>query len=1071
MTRKMNFKKLKTVFATMLTLLFAVCSCLFCLSACGGYTPNDPDYSWTEDTTVDTDELIGNALFNYGVKDKTISDFPVINPSGWSQTVNNGAASSAVTSGVVSVSNDNWATQLTKLINDVDFLDYLNNKVDVKQKTVDSILASNPESTVTVETVTLEQVIEYVKTNIGSVFANPGKHNGEDVDDFVYMINNYGANADYKFGTAQQITSSNTVSMEKGKTYAISVWVKTYNVTGNNPNGYGANIRINNSFNGSNQAVYAIDNIIANDWTQYTVYVTADKDYDCTLNLTLGLGYGNGSANLGKDYVEGTVYFDDITIEELDASPVNSADNLVYGAEEITATEIAGKDNVYAYDMSLYTPDEYVTNISFPANTEHAFYDTFDFTKSNVSGMTSKDVTSKSSATFTPSADGKSITFNLNRASYSFTFDGVALGSEEYAYVAFYIDNQLDGFGSTDVTVDVIDILGATSVKRAAVATFSEFGEKTLCELIIKNNFSEENFDQTRNFKVQVVIGPTDIPAVKYASELATGSVTISELKIATGKTYEFIRNEDFEDTTDKTANYDYYQLFSNAADASVALYSGFASDYSEKDSTGSSYSLTVAPGNIGDIVTLPTNVKGYNGITTNHVYTSEITPENKDTLSTLTNTRTGKGNSSGIAGLINTKYLDAYKENTGLDIAPALEGAYTDDIQPLMIYNNDGSSYGYIGSSSTINAGEKAKVAVKLRVVDKSATEKATAYVYVVNTQSKNNDVMTFVDFTDNDGTQYKGADRQLVLKVDSSMMKNGWVNVEFYIGNGNTAKDYRVEIWNGSRDGANASYGYVFVDFITSNASSGFVAAETKNDAFSSSGNPLYNQTIEAFEDENLIDYYRPLTEDEEKYNEEFADEKDPITTPTKYIWAQNSTFIYAIYDSIEVDVANPYDSITDDDDTDTDTTTDSSTFWLGLSSLILAGVIVLALGALIVKNVKARREANKNDAKINYQVKSRISTHKENVKIKAKKQVVEEPEEIEDATEEVSDISEEEIEETTEEVVEETKEESLDDYVYGEVTEFGEIETNQPENVTEDAPVENAETTEEPNNQTQE
>lgn len=1063
MTRKLNFKKLRTVFATMLTLLFTVCSCLFCLSACGGYTPNDPNYSWTEDTTVDTDELIVNSLFTYGVENKNISEFPVLNPAGWNQNVHNKAANSAVASGVVNVTSDNWTTQLTKLINDVDFLDYLNNKVDVKQKTVDAILATNPESTVTVNNVTVAQVIDYVKANVESVFANPGKHNGENVDDFVYMINNYGANADYKFGTAQELNSSSNVSMEKGKTYAISVWVKTYNVTGNNPAGYGANIRINNVFNGASQAVYAIDNVIANDWTKYTVYVTADKDYDCSLSISLGLGYGNGSANLGKDYVEGTVYFDDITIEELDASPVSSADNLVYGADKITPTEIS--DNVYAYDMSLYTPSEYVDYIAFPTNTNHAFYDSFDFTKSNVSGMTSKDIASNSSATFTPSADGKSITFNLTRASYAFTFDGVELGSEEYAYVAFYIDNQLDGFGSTDVTVDVIDILGTTSVKRPAVATFSDFGEKTLCELIIKNNFSEKNFTSTRNFSVQVVIGPTDIPAVKYASELATGSVTISDLKFATGKTYEFVRNADFEDTTDKTANYDYYQLFTKAADASVALYSGYAADYTEKDEVGSTYSLTVAPGNIGDIVTLPTNVKGYNGITTNHVYTSEITPENKDTLSTLTNTRAGKGDASGIAGLINTKYLDAYKDNTGLDIAPALNGAYTKDIQPLMIYNADGSSYGFIGSSSTISAGEKAKVAVKLRVVDKSATEKATAYVYVVDTQTKNNDVMTFADFT-KDGTEYKGADRKLALKVDSSMMKNGWATVEFYIGNGNTAKDYRVEIWNGSRDGEVASYGYVFIDFITSTSKSGFVEQPSESDAFSSSGNPLYNQTLEAFEGENdeLISYKRPLTATEEAFNVEYPDKA--VSYTSKYIWAKNSTFIYAIYDSIEVDVINPYDTLVEDNDDEHEHEHDSSTFWLGLSSLILAGVIVLALVALIVKNVKSRKAANKSDAKINYQVKSRISTHKENVKIKAKK---------EKAVNEVVEDEEPTVEEpeTTEET-QETAEETLDEYVYGEVTSFGDVETNEetetPAEETQETPAENAEETKAENSDNQ-
>ena len=114
-----------------------------------------------------------------------------------------------------------------------------------------------------------------------------------------------------------------------------------------------------------------------------------------------------------------------------------------------------------------------------------------------------------------------------------------------------------------------------------------------------------------------------------------------------------------------------------------------------------------------------------------------------------------------------------------------------------------------------------------------------------------------------------------------------------------------------------------------------------------------------------------------------------------------------------------------------------TDPSSFWLSFSSILLGVVLVLAILMLFIKNYRRRRKANASDAKSHFTVTSRTRNVK-SAKAQNKEELpVEEPEEI----------FEEAFEDDNAEVSEETQEteQTLDDYVYGNVQDFGETETN--------------------------
>ncbi len=1031
-------KKLVWVLAIITMLSFA----LFAISCGKEDTTEEPNYTYTDVN----DGLISNGSFTYGTSNLQLTSYPKTSVTGWTRSYD--TTVSYVNSGIVDVSAKGWKALLGTLYKDNEFFIYTSNeygyskeqaKIEIKNSKGDS------DYVPTTDEIAEWVVDKYLLPN----FTNPGSHDGA-TDSKVYMLNNYGkSSSELGLGTSQKITSSSSIELEKGGYGKFTVWVKTQNLARpilNNTN-YGANIRVASTFNGATQSEYKITNIISdNQWTQYTVYVKGDDTYACNVTLALGLGDGK------RDVTEGTAYFDDVTFTHLteeeylaEVASQTKLNTSLFAYSQSGEGSINVKDNevdasAYLYDMSLDTYlansgliGSYVKDVTFDDTTV-----THAYTSSNVTGQNGNKDNGASTAQIKSDSNGSYLEATLTKSSYTITIkdtDTFKVDPESYAYVEFDVLNQLSKFGSTSITVDVFDILDGAVEKRPAVVTLTQVSDTwTKCGILIKNNF----LSGQRQFYIDVVIGPSDVANSINLADYASGKVSISNPIIAKGLI----------ESDETTAETDLFSLFSASANGSTALYAGFSSDYAENEEH-KHYSITYSPSDIGVISHSPANASAYTGVVSNHVYIkdSNLIPN----LSTEVNTRSGNGKNGSFAGVVNTEFASAYATNHGFDLSSVLDYNDKKHVQPLMIYNKTADSYGFIGQSRTITASSFAKVSVDVKV-----SGDAVAYIYLVDISGTSKGVMTFDSFTVNatnanssiaNGTAINGDDYKLAFEITEDMMQdNGWLTVTFYVASGATAKDYRLEVWNGSRDGNQKSEGFVFFNNISETSSGGFTTPSKASTAFTESGNPLYDAGMGAFEKSNLIVYQRVLTDTEKEFNKEYAGKKDPISYASNFVWAKNDSIIYAIFNTIDPVEVDPYASIEEDiTASGCASNADPSAFWLSFSSILLAAVLLFAIIMLIVKRVIRKRKTHASDAKSHYTVTSRVKPKKKQpVSTKEVEEVVE------DHTEEVieEEITEE-ITEPVEEISEEetpVEEQSLDEYVYGEVQDFGETEENK-------------------------
>lgn len=1025
MTNK-NLSKLKNKILTLVLALCLTFSCVMGLVACGDedHTEKDPTYTYTDSTTTTTSDIT-NLTFSDGLTLE--SSFPYTSTA-WSVSADNSAVSSSVKSGIVNVSEEGWTKTIDSLKEDRELLDYVKVKHGSKTEDDDTTRA---------------------RLNKDGVFVSPSARPNA-TDNYVYMLNNYRDKAYTGVGTAQKVVSSKTVSLEKGNYYKLSVWVNTYNLDSNNPNAFGANVRLINTINGNTLGDCVIENINENTWKEYSIYVLADDTYDCTLNVVLGLGYGNGANALTKDYVEGTVYFDDITFkkvgnEQAYTTLVNGKDVKVSTIDYTSKKRVAlnktiSTDNVYLYNMVIENQlKTFFTSTNFNSKPLDEY-----FTKALNGTITSKDLCadSKIEEFITSTIDTEELKLTLTKASATVRLPiSVALNREEYVIVNFKIKNELSNFGSTDIVIDVWDKFGDETVKQPAVATFSTPSEDFVdCTLLIKNNFEEVD---NREFFIDVVIGPSKVAEVERANDFASGDVVIKNVR------YQ-------KDKIDSEVNEEIRELVTTSPNATVSLYAGYGADFDDSADT-TKYSFTSAPGNIGEIATYPTNPSGYDGIVSNHAYIS-----NEDGVETSINTRSGE---NGTAGLINSKHVST--ANYGITLGDL--GNPEKEIQPLMINNKTSDSYGFVANkATTIPASALASFSVKVRVLGD-----AKAFVYLVDASITNKNVLSFEDFTVNTdvvpsvnvGDEIDGSAKLFAIEITSDMCnEDGWATVSFFIANGKYERQVRLELWNGNRTATEKSTGIVFFNDVEIKTSSAFTKSEKWNETFSVSGNPLYDQTFASYDNGELLAFRRNLTEDEVNFNAEYPDQA--IEYFTTYVWAKNSLSVYADYSTLDDTkvITNPYDSIEEEETgSGCAAATDPSTFWLSFSTIILIVALVLAFIALIAKNVIRKRKANASDAKSHYKVTSRIKKKpevKEDVKVEEKEDTVEETEEVEteETTENTETVETEEVSSETEDTTEstettettETTVEETDGYVYGDVIEdFTVEETESTEN----------------------
>lgn len=195
--------------------------------------------------------------------------------------------------------------------------------------------------------------------------------------------------------------------------------------------------------------------------------------------------------------------------------------------------------------------------------------------------------------------------------------------------------------------------------------------------------------------------------------------------------------------------------------------------------------------------------------------------------------------------------------------------------------------------------------------------------------------------------------------LKITVSNTNGAWTTVTFYIHTGDVAKNYRVEVWSGERNGA-------------ANPANTYVAFDTNNPGDAESN---FTSLIEEYKDEESAVYFEGVfsyfdSDSYLRYNSALDENKVGNVYEKSFVPSDNLSGVaylsytesnryttFADYSLSEKTVAA---TIEDDDAADKEETEengDETNAWLLASSISIAAVLVLAVASLIIRKVVAR------------------------------------------------------------------------------------------------------------------
>lgn len=215
-------------------------------------------------------------------------------------------------------------------------------------------------------------------------------------------------------------------------------------------------------------------------------------------------------------------------------------------------------------------------------------------------------------------------------------------------------------------------------------------------------------------------------------------------------------------------------------------------------------------------------------------------------------------------------------------------------------------------------------------------------------------------------------------------------WIYVRFFIKAGDTAKDYRLEVWSGSRDGVTknetgslvifdkVSYSALTEDTFSSYSSealddyaaavlgAGNTAEELEKDYQKDPAAYMAGKT----EDSSLVYFHYSLYDDIDyaSYDPDRSSESDSYASYApdtysnqlaylRYSFTEGATTYYDTivdYSSSEITVATSSDDTTDDDTTETPATGGDQNVWLLITSIVLAAALVFTMLALLLRKL---------------------------------------------------------------------------------------------------------------------
>ncbi len=222
--------------------------------------------------------------------------------------------------------------------------------------------------------------------------------------------------------------------------------------------------------------------------------------------------------------------------------------------------------------------------------------------------------------------------------------------------------------------------------------------------------------------------------------------------------------------------------------------------------------------------------------------------------------------------------------------------------------------------------------------------------------------------------------SEKQLAVEVTDT--NGAWETVTFHLHAGVTAKNFRLEVWNGNRDGdTNPKGSYVlfdgnqvddstdetWTDRMDGVISEVLDANDWTDEEFKENyADVLYN-AYSFYDSAKFLRYNADLDENEltSSYDDFDPTDKTLYTEIVSYMRADldGATTVFLDYAQTDKDVAvdvEPSEDEDEDDDTTDTTNDDGMNVWLLISSLVIAIALIVAVVALILRKAfaKARR-----------------------------------------------------------------------------------------------------------------
>ncbi len=907
-----NLKKFFSLFA---------CLCLaFCLAftvACdgGNNSSSSSSSSSDDDSTVSVTDYqsVKNGDFEFGTSSKSVT-YPVYTGINWTKYRDNSystsAQSSTKNSGIIDTEADAYAKIAeTNNFPKNDDDTYFNPKT--------------PESYGLIDENTLYKYDEETYED------NPNEDKLCTSGTKILMIHNVTSTAGR--GTAQKFVSSSSLTTTTG--YGkISVWVLTKDLTSlQQGQPYGAYISVNNTLS-SARSPFVVKNIDTKGvWANYVIYLETSDYAKSSYTLTVGLGFGSDSYK--AEYVEGFAYFDNIHYEEID--------------EETFKTETATNDGKYSLftdkgtevDKDALKTNEsgktYLSNENKSATTVKYLYS--HLMKSNELSLTytgeynkvykhnpdayAEGATSGIKAFNEIGIDGvtnpygetaQTAYINLSKvSSYTLTSSVIEVNANTRMQFNFltnvHVELQNQPGAKIDVEevkdLDASEVLGTASV-ASNYNTYSTTDHANVWKKV--SVFVENDQGATRYIRLKFTLGTTDnvFDAADYNLTKGYALFTGFNCRELPESEYDIVSSEaDYKSTI--TLGYEYPN--------------GPEEDEDETDN----FAFTATTSTKTDLTYKPaTGVQGYTGVVGNHTMVG--------------GDKTAYSDANVISGIVSSKYVGNYSLSEEIKSSvSALKG--DENIQPILINNVTSYCYGYLGSQLTMSKNTTTLVSVQVKVLGD-----ATAYVYLANA----------------DPLSYFGvlevASKPMVVKVTKDNAPSGedkWVTVNFVITTGDQDLSYRVELWNGSRDGEVQSQGAVLYNTVSTSTSANVTNLKAKMQAEFVTNDSDVVETKYTRKPATVT--YTDADGNDATYERTYTE----TVVCTEY---KKGATIIASLETIDAPTEIDETTSTDDSDDDsssssTDDTTDDTAkanWALQLTSIIIAAVLVVVLAVVIIR-----------------------------------------------------------------------------------------------------------------------